>query len=263
MNMFTLDAAAMINLATCTTPNGALCQDATLRPDNAPICGIFHNASNTAWVTLRGGGLFVVDAGATPMQIVGEYDRANIAGNGCGGLQTNGTIYINSGGATASNLYQFDLYSLPTSGYSASNPPNTPARTHVFNDDSDGRDSHGMTRMGSQLWAFDRGTNVVERFDAASGTHLGTTSIAGFPGTPDPTPDIADNDPDGRFTYVAMRGPNPLSGDPHVSTGSTPGLMVLKDKDGQPKPIATVRITNVEAGGVERADGHGLRVRRL
>jgi hypothetical protein len=36
-NTFVHDTVATINLATCTTPNGLPCQDAALRPDNAPI----------------------------------------------------------------------------------------------------------------------------------------------------------------------------------------------------------------------------------
>jgi hypothetical protein len=42
-------------------------------------------------------------------------------------------------------------------------------------------------------------------------------------------------------------------------------MMVVKvlrsGDDGRPK--RTVRITNVDGGGVERADAHGLRIRRL
>ena len=41
-NTFTLNSAAMINLATCTTPNGVACQLADVRPDNAPICPIIE-----------------------------------------------------------------------------------------------------------------------------------------------------------------------------------------------------------------------------
>jgi hypothetical protein len=40
--------------------------------------------------------------------------------------------------------------------------------------------------------------------------------------------------------FVSLRGSLPLTGDPHVSTGSTPG---------------------VDAGGIDRADPHALRVR--
>ena len=58
-NTFTLDEAATINLATCTTPSGAPCEEATLRPDNAPICPIIDGSSRFTAVTLRGGGLLV------------------------------------------------------------------------------------------------------------------------------------------------------------------------------------------------------------
>jgi hypothetical protein len=63
---------------------------------------------------------------------------------------------------------------------------------------------------------------------------------------------------------VSLRGANPLSGDPHASTGSTPGLGVLQveqaGRHGRVKAIA--RITNPDAGGVERADAHGIALRR-
>src|SRR3712207_7673937 len=49
--------------------------------------------------TLRGGGLFVVNARTTPMSIVGEYDKATVRGNGCGGIEAGGHMYINSGGS--------------------------------------------------------------------------------------------------------------------------------------------------------------------
>src|SRR5712692_5701839 len=66
-NTFTLDDAATLSLATCTTPSGAPCQDAALRPDNAPICPAFDETGRFSFVTLRGGGMFVIDATATPM----------------------------------------------------------------------------------------------------------------------------------------------------------------------------------------------------
>jgi len=74
-NTFTLENAATLNLATCITPNGLPCQDATLRPDNAPICPDFDEKGRFVFVTLRGGGMFVVDSTATPLAIVAEYDR--------------------------------------------------------------------------------------------------------------------------------------------------------------------------------------------
>ena len=63
--------------------------------------------------------------------------------------------------------------------------------------------------------------------------------------------------------YVSLRGKLPLSGDPHVSTGSTPGVGVIEVKHGgRPARLVEVaRIANVDVGGVDRADPHALRVR--
>ena len=54
--------------------------------------------------------MFVLDSRATPMRIVAEYDRSTIHGNGCGGLESGGRMYVNSGGGTAANLSEFDVY---------------------------------------------------------------------------------------------------------------------------------------------------------
>ena len=122
-NTFTLDSAATLNLATCTTPNGIACQAAGIRPDNAPICPLIDSTSTLGFVTLRGGGLFVVDAKAAPLAILGEYDLTTVHGNGCGGLEVRGSMYLNSGGGTATNLSEFDVYQFSLTGYTAANPP--------------------------------------------------------------------------------------------------------------------------------------------
>ena len=53
------------------------------------------------------------------MQIVGEYDKTTVHGNGCLGAEVPGKMYIDSGGGTAANLHQADLYAFPTDGYSS------------------------------------------------------------------------------------------------------------------------------------------------
>jgi hypothetical protein len=148
-----------------------------------------------------------------------------------------------------------------------SNAPNAPAREVIARDDSAPRDAHGVavTRNGEYVWFFDRAGNVAEIYRGASGKYVATMNL-GDPGiTQDPTPDLAAAAPDGRFFYQAARGPNPLSGDPHASTGLRPGVLVLEllqeGRFGAVRGLA--RITNPDAGGVERADAHGIRVRRL
>ena len=56
-NTYTLNPAATLNLATCTTPNGVACQVADVRPDTAPICPIIDASGRLGFVTLRGGGI--------------------------------------------------------------------------------------------------------------------------------------------------------------------------------------------------------------
>jgi hypothetical protein len=260
-NTFVHATAATLDLANCTTPNGYPCQDPVLRPDNAPICPRV-GSGNVTWVTLRGGGLLVVDPDATPMQIIGEYDAATVHPNGCGGTETGGYMWLNSGGGTANNLHEFDAYRFPLTGYSPSNPPNTPARLLAFSNDVEPRDSHGTTLVHGHVWIFDRGANVAEVFDGASGAHVRTVSLLGGP-SDDPTPDLADVAPSGNRIFVSLRGPFPLSGDPHVATGSTPGIGVVEVQQGGATGFlkAVVPISNIDAGGVERADPHGIRVR--
>lgn len=263
-NTFALNPAATLDLATCTTPNGVPCQLAAVRPDNAPICPIIDGASGIAFVTLRGGGLFVVDPRSTPMRIVGEYDLTAVHGNGCGGVEARGRMFIDSGGGTAANLDQFDVYAFPLAGYSPANPPNVPAPATLFSADTPNRDAHGMvaTTHGEYVWVLDRAANVAEVFASATGRHVGTVQLAG-PASGDPTPDLGDLAPSGNRMFVSLRGPNPLSGDPHSATGSTPGLGVIRLTHGGRAGtlIAVIRVTNVDATGVERADPHGIRVR--
>ncbi len=266
---FVLNAAATIDLATCITPNGEACESPAKRPNNIPICPLVDSSSGLGFVTLGGGGLFVVNPTTTPMQILAEYDATTIHGNGCGGVQANGSMYLNSGaGASATNPSEFDVYRFPLAGYSPANPPNTPAPTVVLSDDTvppaHERDSHGTvaTKHDRYLWAFDRSLNVAEVFDTSSNAHVNTIALAG-PLSDDPTPDLAAISPSGNRIFVSLRGPNPLSGSPHVATGSTAGLAVIQVTQGGRAGVlkSVVRISNIDAAGVERADAHGIRVR--
>lgn len=269
-NTFAHETTATLNLATCTTPNGAACQDAALRPDNAPICPIIDSASALGFITLRGGGLFVVDFKATPMAIIAEYDKDHIEGDGCGGLEAKGHMYVNSGAGSlvgGGHFSEFDVYKFPLSGYSASNPANMPAPTVVFSyDDPDPeRDSHGMgaTAHGKYLWVLDRIGNVAEVFSTKTDAQINTVDLTG-PNSSDPAPDLMDASPSGNRLFGSLRGPNPLTGDPHVSTGITPGLAVIQVNEGGKSGFlkAVVPITNKDVNNVEKADAHGIRVRR-
>jgi DNA-binding beta-propeller fold protein YncE len=271
-NTFTHNAAATLDLATCRTPSGMPCEAAALRPDNAPICPVISESSDLAFVTLRGGGLLVVDPRPTPMRIVAEYDMATVKGNGCGGAQVGQQMYVNSGGRPGVlehlHLYGFDVYRFPLNAFrgpGARFTANTPAPTVVFQADGQ-RDSHGMvvTGNGNYLWVMDRHADVAEVLRVSDGRHIGSIALNGAL-TNNAAPDLADAAPAGNLAFVALRGPTPLSGDPHNATGSTPGLGILQVTEGgrDGRLLRIVRLTNVGADGVERADPHGLRVRRV
>jgi DNA-binding beta-propeller fold protein YncE len=291
-NTFVLDHAARIDLATCTTPNGLPCQDAAIRPDNAPICPIIESTGVLNFVTLRGGGLFVIDATQTPMQIVAEYDKDTVHPNGCLGAQVGNKMYVDSGGGTAANLYEADLYAFPLGPglYSQSNGINTPSPKVVFSEDVEGADTHGaaLTRHGKFLWMADRGRNLIFVVETATDSVVNVIDLApwlsvsgkkrivptaemlqnsGHCGhfSPDPTPDLLVLSPEGTHMFLTFRGPNPLSGDPHVSTGATPGVGVLKITEGGRNGIfeAIALMTNKDAGGVERADAHAIWMRTV
>ncbi len=265
-NVFVQEPAATLNLVTCTTPNGAPCQDPVLRPDNAPICPFNAADNGPAFVSLRGGGMLVVDWRTAPMSIVGEYDRATVPANGCGFVEAKGWVFGNGGGATQANLDQFTVYRVPVDGYEVGNPPNTPAAQLLYNDEAAHRDAHGVgvTKGEKYVWVGDRSGNVVEVFRARSGRHVGTIDLVSRHSA-DPTVDLFAASPDGQFLFMSTRGPVPLSGDPHSSTGSDPGLLVVAiTNDGRSgSVVGLARISNIGADAVERADAHGIRLRRI
>lgn len=284
-NTFTLDAEATLNLAACTTPSGARCQDdgvaqSGVRPDNAPICPVIDASSRLIFTTLRGGGMFVVDGTATPMRIIAEYDRDHVQPEGCGGVETKGRMYINSGNASppASHLYSFALGDLAGAGPYV---PNTPAPDVIFSQTGGNYNTHGLLLTGAQqgryLWAADRFANAVEVVDTMTNARVGRFSLESK-ASADPAPDLMAIAPDGGYAFVALRGPCPLTANSPVTNnavGVTPGVGVIAIQHGGStgKLVAVAPITSPSApftcgtvGGsptlTERADVHGIAVRR-
>ena len=267
-NTFALDSTATLDLATCTTPNGVACQDAILRPDNAPIFPIIEATSHFTFVTLRGGGLFIVDSTATPMAIVAEYDKVTIHPNGLYGVETSGKMYVNSGGGTPSNPLESDLYAISLSGLTTTpNPPNTPSPTLIFSHDARGFvDSHGaaLTKHGGFIWVADRAANRIVVVDTASGMVVNEIDlISAVSG--DPAPDLMAISPNGNRVFITLRGPNPLTGNVlgvNNAVRSTPGLGIMRvERNGERGVLQAIAPITHIVSGVERADPHGLAVR--
>lgn len=237
------------------------------RPDNAPICPIVDSTSTLTFVTLRGGGLLVVDTNDATMEVVGRYDNVTVHPNGCGGIEAAGKMYITSGGGTAANPLESDLYALPLTGYAAGGPENVPAPVHVFSRDTQGFvDTHGgvLMKHGRYLWLGDRADNSITVVDTANDVIVNEIELAGAV-SDDPAPDLLGISPGGNRVFMTLRGPLPLTGNaPAVNNavGSTPGVGVVRVEEGGLSGTfqAVARITHVVLG-VERADPHAIAVR--
>lgn len=267
---FALQDAATVNLATCITPAGVGCEDGSLRPDNAPICPIIDRTSRFTFVTLRGGGMLVVDSTATPMRIIAEYDMATVHPNGCGGFQAGGTMFINSGGGTPANPLEADLYGFSMRRFSTvPAAPNRPAPNLVFSHDDRGFvDSHGaaLLKRGRYLWVADRAANRIVVVNTRRATVINEIPLAGSVSA-DPAPDLMGSSPDGRRVYASLRGPAPLTANvPGINNavGTTPGVGVLDvTRGGRSGRFRAVAPISHIVGGAETADPHAIAVRNI
>jgi hypothetical protein len=267
---FALENSATIDLATCRTPSGKPCERLKLRPDNAPICPRTTSDGRFTFVTLRGGGMFVVDHNANPMRIVAEYDRRHIDDNGCGEMEVRGKMYVNSGAGLTippvpgDDPYGHDIYSLDLDQFSRrpARSPNTPAPRLVYSRDKEGVpvDAHAvaLTEHGRYLWWGDRIQNDVVVVDPVRNREINRFELAGDVSS-DPAPDLFDLSPDGDYMFSSLRGPNPATG--HEAFGSTPGVGVINVRsDGRHG-----RLVGVARVGTVRGtpDPHAIRVRTL
>lgn len=229
------------------------------RPDTSPICPITESSSRYAFVTLRGGGLIVVDVTATPMTVVATLNNNQIHPAGCGGIQAGDTLYINSGGGWPVAPLSYDVYAIDMS-----NLPKSVSAKLVSQRDDKFADSHGMAAVGRYVWSADRAGNNVEIIDTLSNLSVGSVDLT-TDANQDPAPDLMDVAPDGQYVFVGLRGPIPLTGnDKNVNNakGTIPGVGVIHvDADGKIGHYkGQAAITNMK-DGKETADTHGIAIR--
>ncbi len=260
---FTLEPAATLSLYEGTTPSGAPRQSPDLRPDNAPICPRTTDDGRLTFVSLRGGGAFVVDHTASPMRIVAEYDRATIGDNGCGQAQSGDTMYVNAGAGAPGRPDAWEVYAFDLDAFGAepSAAPNVPAPVVVDRREGD-VDAHAvaMTKGSKFLLAGDRTQNDVTVIDTRSNDVLGRWSLAG-PVSADPAPDLFDLSPDEKVVVTSLRGPSPLSGG-HDAVGATPGVGVIALERGG-RGGRLVGIAQARRSDERSPDPHAIRVRTL
>ncbi|MBM4122777.1 MAG: hypothetical protein FJ249_09325 [Nitrospira sp.] len=230
------------------------------QPDTAPICPITDASSKHAFITLRGGGLFVADVTSTPMNIVATLNNVEVHPAGCGGIQVGDTMYINSGGGWPIAPLSYDVYAVDMA-----NLPKSVSAKLITSRDTKFADSHGMAAVGRYLWSADRAGNNIEIIDTLTNLSVSSVELAG-PLSDDPAPDLLDVSPDGAYVFVGTRGPSPLTGNDKTvnnAKGSTPGVGVIKVLDGGKggEFVGVARITNMK-DGKETADTHGIAVRK-
>ena len=229
-------------------------------PDNSPICPITEASSRYAFITLRGGGLIVMDVTVTPMKVVATLNNNQIHPAGCGGVQVGDTMYINSGGGWPVAPLSYDVYAMDMSDL-----PKSVSATLVSQRDQMFADSHGMVGVGRYVWSADRAGNNVEIIDTLTNLSVGSVDLR-TQANNDPAPDLMDVAPDGQYVFVGLRGPAPLTGNDkgvNNAQGTIPGVGVIHvdsgGKIGHYKGQATIKNAK---DGKETADTHGLAVRK-
>ena len=117
--------------------------------------------------------------------------------------------------------------------------------------DSEGYDAHGFwfTPDAEELWVLNRETDDGLVIDPETDEVVDDVPDYG------PAPDIIWGSPDGQYKFVTLRGPEPVSGDPHAATGETPGFSVL---DVESREISEVVQPDE---GNDESDFHGIGVR--
>jgi sugar lactone lactonase YvrE len=217
-------------------------------PSASPVCHDY-DAQGRAWITLgpgmTQGGLIVLDV--VSGEIVHAFDPEVVRAN-CGiGFSADGKRAIaNWSGTFGADIVdgEGEWYVVDTTSFEV-----------LQTSGSAGVDAHGVriTPDGREFWQVNRGSSDGLRIDARTFAVLGPLDAGD-------TPDILDFSPDGRFAYITQRGPNPLSGDPHVARGTLAGVLVVDVATGEAvtrldPPVVT------DAEGQVRNDVHGIGVR--
>ncbi|WP_255168051.1 cell surface protein [Natrononativus amylolyticus] len=149
----------------------------------------------------------------------------------------------------------------------------TEADEVVHTADTGGVDAHGFwyTPDGEELWVLNRETNDGIVLDPETDEVIDEIEAFGPTQSDDPAesdaPDILWSSPDGEYMFATLRGPEPISGDPHAATGVTPGFSVL-DVDSreivtvvEPDPIEGYSAEEIEDEDTPTPDFHGIGVR--
>ncbi|MCU4754181.1 cell surface protein [Halobacteria archaeon AArc-curdl1] len=223
-----------------------------------PVCHDHANGHSyhTLGPSIDFAGVVVVDYDAFEIDQVFSPDEIR---SNCGTMASpdEGTFYFTAG--VPSNHEETggvgEWYALDTDTNLPLDPEtNEPVEDFSAEDvsrDTDGYDAHGFwfTDGGDELWILNRETDNGLVVDPETNEVIDEIDDYG------PAPDIMWGSPDDEYMFVTLRGPDPLSGDPHAAKGETPGFSVLSVED---REIVTV----IEPDeGNDDSDFHGIGVR--
>lgn len=211
------------------------------RPITRPICHDYTADGRYAYITLGpglgDGGLLILDT--ERFTVARAFPPDEVAVN-CGTiLSPDGSkMYVNGGSLEVGHWYVFDT---TTHELTQSDPRN-----------SFGYDAHGvaLTPDGSELWMVNRASSNAIIVDPSTDAVIDYVPFVGE------SPDILAISPEGRFAFITLRGPEPLSG-PHAIRGSSPGVAVV---DVASRKLTTVLLPEPD---LAVSDFHGIGIRPL
>lgn len=229
--------------------------------------------------------------------------NAGISASAAGATQSTFTVYTledqaftngpNPANSPAPVLVYKDPNNTATNGNTSGEAENT---TGQFPGMTTRHDSHGMiaTVSGTYIHTTDRIQNQMQVFNSQTlertqydltsadgqGTGVGACAAASVTDdsdlpTNDPAPDLIEVSPDGKYLFIALRGPLPVSVG-HSSQGSCPGVGVveLMENGASGRLVSVLRSSNVIDGAIapiagghdyqggEHSDTHGVAIRR-
>ncbi|ADU29126.1 YncE family protein [Evansella cellulosilytica] len=206
-------------------------QDEEEFPNQRPICLQYTADGSKAYVTLGGGGLFVLDVAS--FEVIAQFGKSQVGAHGCGTiLSPDGShMFANSGSTELAEYYVIDVETDEI----------------IYTGETGGIDAHGVafTPDGEHLWMVNRVTDDGAIIDPVSFEVVDHIEFVGE------APDLLVFSPDGKYAYISLRGPEPATGT-HDMAGDTPGVAVI-DVETKTK----VKLIEMDLSG----DPHGIDMR--
>ncbi|MBU9722894.1 MULTISPECIES: PD40 domain-containing protein [Bacillaceae] len=208
-----------------------LLQDESEFPNQRPICLQYTADGSKAYVTLGGGGLFVLDVES--FEVIEAFGKSIVGAHGCGTiLSPDGKhMFANSGSTELAEYYVFDVETDEL----------------IYTGETGGIDAHGVafTPDGEYLWMVNRVTDDAAIIDPETFEVVDHVEFVGE------APDLLAFSPDGKYLYISLRGPEPATGT-HDMAGDTPGVSVI-DVENKTK----IQLIELDLAG----DPHGIDLR--